>query len=85
MKKKNIPQKPKKDLDSYSYHEALDRVYFVSDIIDRILLSHSVINKHKAFKKEVEKINNKLYDLYITIGFLEEKKYKHEKNKNIKK
>lgn len=78
--KNKYPKEPKKDLDSYHYHEALDRTYVVIDIIDSTLLQHPVFNKHKKFKKKINDIINDLSIIYQITGGLGHKKMDQEES-----
>jgi hypothetical protein len=59
-----------KKLDKYHYHEALDRSYCVTDIIQSMLLDHALLNakKHKKWKKKVLKAQMLICEVYQDIG-----------------
>jgi hypothetical protein len=63
MKKK----KNKLELDEFYYHEMLDRLTLVADIIDRHLIEHPVSEKHPKLKKKLNKCFNNLIDIYQKI------------------
>lgn len=63
--------KKKIKLDNFYYHEAIDRTYICADIIDRHLLKHPVIKKHKKLKKRIKKAQELLLETYQIIGGLE--------------
>lgn len=79
-KKDKYPKKPKNSLDSYHYHEALDRTFVVVNIVDSTLLQHPVIQKHKKFKKKINNIINDLSTIYQITGGLQCMKIDQEEN-----
>ncbi len=64
----NIKMSKKEKLDRFHYHEALDRAYVLTTIIDDILLSHPIVKKHENIKKKVEEALELLVDAYQAIG-----------------
>jgi hypothetical protein len=67
-----MSKKMKPALDKYSYHEALDRAYFICNIAETFLGEHPVIKKHKNIKKKINKAITELAEAYQMIGSLEE-------------
>ncbi|MCK9273214.1 hypothetical protein M0P65_06740 [Candidatus Gracilibacteria bacterium] len=63
-------------LDTFHYHESLDRSWCIVDIIQTILLTHPVIHKHKKIKKQVKKARTHLINAYQMIGNKQYHKYK---------
>jgi hypothetical protein len=81
MSKKNeYPKKPKKNLDSYHYHEACDRTYLVVNLINDILMEHPVFQEHKTFRKKIDQITDDLISIYQVTGALQSKKMDEEEN-----
>ena len=54
----------KKKLDDFHYHESLDRTYLIAQMMDDFLLSHPVFKKHKKLRKDVEKAQMILAEVY---------------------
>jgi hypothetical protein len=50
------------------YHEALDRSYCVSGIIQNMLLEHPAIKKDKKIRKKIEKAQKLILDTYQEFG-----------------
>ena len=61
-------KKNKIKLDKYHYHEALDRSYCVADIIENMLVTHPVIEKHKKIRKHIKKAQKHILEAYTKIG-----------------
>lgn len=59
------------NLDEFYYHEALDRSYIVTDMVDKYLFEHPVVQKHKELKKRIKKAVKLLVESYQLIGGLE--------------
>lgn len=71
-------------LDSFHYHEALDRTYVITDMINVHLAGHPVYTKHKELSNRVKKAEILLieaYQLIPNLELLEENQYEN-KNKN---
>jgi hypothetical protein len=64
MREKNIP------LDSYYYHEILDRLAIFTDIIDRYVYKHPVSKRHPELSDLIEEALNKLVDAYQMVANL---------------
>ena len=60
------------DLDSYSYHEAIDRTYILASIIEDHLSKHPVIRKHKKIRVKVKKAIDLLGEVYQEISDINE-------------
>ena len=58
----------KKELDSYYYHEALDRAYMFLTIIHENLTKHPVLKSHKILRKKMKKVEKHLAEIYQIIG-----------------
>lgn len=73
----------KKNIDSYHYHEALDRTYIIMCLLDDILIDHPVFEKNKKLRKKINKVEKLLYEIYQITGNLNfnenEKKQSTEK------
>jgi len=55
-------------LDSFHYHEALDRTAMICDMIDTFLIQHPVAKAEKEFAEKLEEANMKLYEAYQVMG-----------------
>jgi hypothetical protein len=55
-------------LDEFHYHEALDRTYLFTDMIDSYLLKHPVYQKNVNLKLKLEAAIEYLAELYQEIG-----------------
>ncbi len=58
------------ELDEFYYHEVLDRLTLVTDIIDRHLIDHPVCEKHTELKQLIEKAGEYLAEAYLKIPSL---------------
>lgn len=58
------------ELDEYNYHEALDRASCVAEIIENMLIKHSVVQEHKDVKELVEKAQEYILEAYQILGGL---------------
>lgn len=58
----------KEKLNPGHYHEALDRCDCVNQIIDEILLKHPAIAQTPAWRREIEKAQGIIADVYQAIG-----------------
>ena len=56
------------NLDEFHYHEALDRIYIINEMIDNVLLSHPVFDVHKDLQTKISDAQTILYDVYKTLG-----------------
>jgi len=59
--------KSKNKLDEFHYHEAMDRMMLIADLLEN-QVEHAVFQKHKKYRKDLEKSISILYDLYQKIG-----------------
>jgi len=64
----------KKKLDSFHYHESLDRTHLILSSIEDHLLDHPVFENHKKLRKKVQDASDLLMDVYQTLGTIEYKK-----------
>lgn len=55
-------------LDSYSAHEALDRVHMIMEIVDQHLLEHPYIKADTMLTENIEHVCTTLMHVYQTIG-----------------
>jgi hypothetical protein len=58
-------------LDEFHYHEALDRCWWVQDIIQNLLLDHPVISQNKKLNTMIEKAGELIGKVYQEIGSIE--------------
>jgi hypothetical protein len=77
-KKKNSKKIGK--LDAGYYHEALDRAYIVANMIEDVLVEHSVFMKHKKLRKRIKKAQRLILEAYQIVGGLDVKLFpdKHD-------
>lgn len=54
--------------DAFHYHEIMDRLTLINDLVERQIIDHPVCYKHADFKKMMDDIVSKLADAYIKIG-----------------
>ncbi len=64
--------KKKIELDSYHYHEAIDRTYIATNFIENNLIEHPVFQKHKELKTKIDKVISGLVEIYQLIGNLDD-------------
>lgn len=69
-------------LDSFHYHEALDRTAMICDMIDTFLIQHPVAKAEKEFAEKLEEANMKLYEAYQVMGSICHNKEKRYENKS---
>lgn len=62
-------------MDEFSYHEAIDRSFIVSEMLEDILLNHPVISKHKKLRKRVEKAADLIGEVYQKVSEISDKKF----------
>lgn len=72
--------KKKLKLDSYHYHEAIDRTYLATNFIDENLAQHPVYQKHEELKTKIDEIITDLVQLYQLIGNLDDTREENEKD-----
>lgn len=58
------------EIDSFGYHEALDRTNIMTQMLETTLADHPVYKKHSHLNKKINNIIEELSDLYQTIGNL---------------
>jgi hypothetical protein len=56
------------ELDAFHYHEVLDRLTIVHEMIENCLISHPVCEEHMYIKELVEKAQEHLADAYMEMG-----------------
>lgn len=66
--------KSTEELDTFYYHEALDRTHMLNTIIEDHLSNHPVYKKHSILKEKIEEITTSLSELYIIIGHMNHEK-----------
>jgi hypothetical protein len=57
-----------RELDAFHYHELLDRLTIVHEMIENCLISHPVCEEHMYIKELVEKAQEFLADAYMEMG-----------------
>ena len=60
------------DLDSYSYHEAIDRTYIFAAMLEDFLQDHPVFNKHTEQQKKIIQAIDLLGEVYQEISDINE-------------
>jgi hypothetical protein len=58
----------KKKLYPFDYHEALDRSYIITTMIDEFLLNLPAVKQNKPIRKKIIKAQNHLLEVYQMIG-----------------
>lgn len=58
----------KRKIGPYDYHEALDRVFIVTDMIEDYVLTNPAVKQNKEWKKKAEEAQDILSGLYQAIG-----------------
>lgn len=58
----------KNELDDFHYHEALDRLTIIGEMIERLLIDHPVLEEHRDLRDTVEKAEDLIGDAYLSIG-----------------
>ena len=56
------------DLDSYSYHEAIDRTYIFAAMLEDYLQNHPVFKENKKQQKKIKKAIKLLSEVYQEIS-----------------
>jgi hypothetical protein len=64
----------KPELDEFHYHEMLDRISLILNVIDTHLHQHPVAKLESEVSEKIEEAHLKLWDAYQTIG-----KIRHDK------
>lgn len=57
-------------LDTYHYHEAVDRCHVLNEILDDVLIKHPVVQKHAEVRKLLEDAADLIGDAYQKISQL---------------
>lgn len=55
-------------LDDFHYHEAMDRLFMVTQILDDFVAEHPAIKRHKEVKKLVDRAGGSLAKAYQDMG-----------------
>lgn len=63
-----IEQKQTAELDSYHYHEVMDRLYVLMEMVDNVVANHPVIEQNVDFVSMVENIQEYLVQLYTEVS-----------------
>jgi len=71
-----------KKLDSYHYHEAIDRTHIATNFLDENLAQHPVYHKHIELKTKIDEIISGLAMLYQLIGALDDVREQEEEGTN---
>ena len=66
----------KQELDRYHYHEAIDRVEMLREILENSVSSHVVIDTSPELKKLADKVEDSLSMLYNGVSNETDKKIK---------
>lgn len=56
------------DLDDFYYHEVLDRLSIIGDMIERFLIDHPVCDKHSEIKTPILEAQELIADAYLKMG-----------------
>lgn len=68
----------KEEINSYSAHELLDRMYMICDIFESYIHEHPFISQNKELFEQAEKISDEMFDMYNIIANLYFDKYGDE-------
>jgi len=68
----------KEKLDQFHYHEALDRIYVISQNCDEHLLQHPAIKLESEVKENIEKAILYLCEAYQQIGNIIDDRFEDE-------
>lgn len=68
------------ELDKFHYHEFLDRLSLMGDIVDHSILKHPVCDETPGIKEMAEDVISKLVDLYQKVGEIRFKQEESESN-----
>ena len=79
---KNV--KPKKKIDSSVYLEYSERSYLAVNILDTVLVEHTVYEQHPSLAKKVDQIISDLADFHQLVGNLMFKKVEQEEKADNK-
>ncbi|MFW6246561.1 MAG: hypothetical protein ACOC22_00095 [bacterium] len=60
----------KQELDSYHYHEMIDRLYLMGDMIDSFLSNHPVAVHHSKINELITNASKDLAEAYQIAGML---------------
>ena len=55
-------------LDEFHYHEVMDRLTLISDVLDRHILSHPICDKHPEIQEMINKILDDIVDVYSKVS-----------------
>jgi hypothetical protein len=64
----DVPDPSKIELDQFYYHEVLDRLSVINDIVERHLIEHPVCDKHNEIKFLIVKAQEYIADAYLEMG-----------------
>jgi hypothetical protein len=67
-------------LDASYYHAAIDRAYIVANMIEDVLIEHSVFMKHKKLRRRIKKAQRLILEAYQLVGRLEFKLFPDKRN-----
>jgi hypothetical protein len=60
----------KTTLDTYHYHEAMDRAYMLAEIASNILEEHPVVTKHVGLQMKFNSVIDAINEMYQTAAQL---------------
>ena len=58
----------KSKLDNFHYHEVIDRLYLIANLLDEALMDHPVVKKHKVVRNKIKRASKELIDAYQLTG-----------------
>ncbi len=56
------------ELDQFYYHEMLDRLALINDMIENYLISHPVSEQHSNLRDTIENAQDALGEAYLMMG-----------------
>lgn len=65
------------ELDSYYYHEVLDRLMILNDMMENYLIDHPVCQKHQDLRDLIESAQDILGEAYLKMGDIQQNKEDH--------
>ena len=70
----------KSKLDNFHYHEVIDRLSLIGELLDGALMEHPVVQKHKRIRNKIHKASMALAEAYQLTGGISFDKF-HRKEK----
>ena len=68
------PEKDSDELDDFYYHEVLDRLMILNDMMENYLIDHPVCQKHRDLRDIIESAQDILGEAYLKMGDIQQNK-----------